>query len=120
MQKPNELDDKTFEQIIEAEKATYQVSDEAYKIILLVKGENNGEKLWAYVHMFPSKAKEYLALDGTKQVELEDFGEIIFSGTGENPPEEIIQKMKDTYKIDQDFESKIEQAVEENLQKLSE
>ena len=62
-------------------------------LIRLVRGKNQGEKAWWFVRVHPEKFEKYKIAVRTEALDLADYGEILYSGWGENPPEDIQQKI---------------------------
>lgn len=62
--------------------------------ILLVRGSNKGRPLWHYVRV--SKQKEPLLRHAVKSgpFDVADYGDILCSGWGKEPPENIRSKME--------------------------
>ena len=108
-------DNEIFQKLREVDDHAFIVGDEIAKIIMLVNGQGENGECWAYVLMTPSKAREYKALEGSEEVDLEDFGEIIFSGDGEFPPEDIIIQMKEKYSIINDYEEQIDKIISDQF-----
>lgn len=92
--------------------------DETVAILQLVNGMSEGKPFWAYMAMQPSGYEAYHAkVSAGESVDLTVYGEVLQSGWGEEPPEEIRQKMADEYDFDDGFEQMmlglIEQADKE-------
>ena len=63
--------------------------------IYLVQGTDRGRKAWYYVQVEPMKVPLFLKEAPGKQVNLEDYGRIVYSGYGEEPPEDIKKKVEE-------------------------
>lgn len=70
--------------------------------LFLVRGnDSTGRKAWYYLQVQRGKVSQFEKQIATTSVKLTDFGQIILSGYGEDPPPDAIEKMKREY----DFES---------------
>ncbi len=80
--------------------------DKMGSIITLIKGESqDGKKRWAYLSI---KLEMYLAYTQAlerENVDITKFGEILSSGEGEEPSDEIKKEMKEKHGTDEDFEN---------------
>ncbi|HCR85889.1 MAG TPA: hypothetical protein DIV86_04350 [Alphaproteobacteria bacterium] len=108
--------EKVNEKLKDLVDSAYKVGDEISRMILLINGESEGRPIWAYVSMSPSKAKEYLIKQySEEEIELSDYGEILFSGEGETPPHEIKNEMLEKHKIQENLEEKLYEVMKDNL-----
>jgi len=66
------------------------------ELIYLSRGRDKGRAAWYYVLVdrmkVPLFLNEYKTPGG--MIDLRDFGEVIESGWGENPPENVVQRIK--------------------------
>lgn len=78
--------------------------DEVARIIVLVYGFLADEKpFWAYVAVKPSMYQEFQRRQQAGTLDLYQFdplGEVIVSGTGETPPEDVTIKVAELYETD--------------------
>src|SRR5262249_30639635 len=66
--------------------------------IFLVRGyDDNDRRAWYYVMADKGKREVFKAQNGSMQLALTDYGQILYSGFGNNPPETIRQEMEDDY-----------------------
>ncbi|PHR94681.1 MAG: hypothetical protein COA78_31840 [Blastopirellula sp.] len=63
----------------------------------LVRGKDQGRQAWYYVLVDRLKMNIFLAMIHQGSLNLEDYGKILYSGWGENPPEHIVSKIKEEY-----------------------
>lgn len=83
--------------------------DDAVAIIQLVKGEASERPFWAYVAMKPSLYKEYFTKVMAGQgIDLKTYGDVIESGWGDEPPQEIHDRMVAEYGFDDDLEQSLQ------------
>lgn len=68
--------------------------------IYLVKGIDNGRKAWYYVLVERLKVQLFLKALNDDIIHLENYGKILYSAYGEEPPAAITQQLKDEYGID--------------------
>ena len=77
--------------------------------IIFVRGKlAGGERYWAYLAMKPSMAKAFK--DAQKKgtaFDLEEYGTIIEWDKGDEPPIEVVERMKTEYAFDSDYEKKL-------------
>ncbi len=67
-------------------------------LVYLVRGDNNGKAVWHYLQV-ENKAKLPLFLQNIKSdhIDVADYGTVLYSGWGENPPEDIINTINNHY-----------------------
>lgn len=66
--------------------------------LFLVRGRDaSGQKAWYYVLVDKSKRDAFRVREGQAFLKLTDYGDIIASGFGEQPPEDIRQQMLKDY-----------------------
>ncbi|MDX1910324.1 MAG: hypothetical protein SFV22_02500 [Saprospiraceae bacterium] len=74
------------------------------RIIVLMYGIlENGNSCWIYAAVKPSKYEAFIAdqkLGKINVQEFEPYGEIIVSGEGKSPPDEITLKVAEMYQTD--------------------
>ena len=79
-------------------------TDDLTRVIVLVYGMlDNGNPFWVYVAVKPSKYQPFLAAqkDGSLDLhQFDGFGEIIVSGEGRLPPDEVTLKVAEMYQTD--------------------
>lgn len=75
-----------------------QIASSRGSDIYLVRGKDTTDRqAWYYVLVERTKKRAFEAREGTPNLKLTDFGTILHSGYGQNPPEDIVQKMFDEY-----------------------
>lgn len=83
---------------------TNPAPDDSKRTIVLIYGMlENGNPFWVFAAVKPSKYQPFIAAqkDGTIDLyNFEPFGEIIISGEGKSPPDEIILKVAEMYQTD--------------------
>lgn len=66
--------------------------------IFLVKGKDTtNRQAWYYVLVDKSKKDMFENIQGTQSLNLNDYGKIIFSGYGDEPPADMKKKMEEEY-----------------------
>ena len=74
------------------------------RIIVLVYGMlENGRPFWVFVAIKPSKYKDFLTAQKEGTLDLRQFtpfGEIIISGEGKSPPDDVTIKVAEMYQTD--------------------
>lgn len=66
------------------------------ELVYLVSGVDAGLPAWYYVHMEKSKLQLFKARNKDSS-NLTDYGTILYSGWGEEPPTDIRQKIKEQF-----------------------
>ena len=67
--------------------------------LFLVRGKDRGKPAWHYVLVDKHKLEMFLEKSKSGSLDVALYGEILYSGWGENPPEDIVQKIKDEFGI---------------------
>lgn len=63
--------------------------------IFLVQGfDSTRRKAWYYVRVARTKVSAFERIGGCQSINLNKFGEILMSGYGERPPEEVLMRAK--------------------------
>jgi hypothetical protein len=66
--------------------------------IFLVRGrDTSGERAWYYVMVDRAKRDVFKSRAGVAFMNLGDYGRVLYSGFGENPPDDIVEHMRDEY-----------------------
>lgn len=94
--------------------------DEALGITTLVTGTVNGEDFWAYVDVDPSKFEDLQkVIENKEPYTLTDYGSVIKYGLGgHQPPEEVVEEMKEKRGFDPEFEDKLMNDVKRQIKQL--
>lgn len=69
-------------------------------MIFLARGEDQGRAAWYYMLVKDRVQLELLykrCQDPNAEVPLDQFGEILISGWGENPPEDVVKQIEEEY-----------------------
>lgn len=66
-------------------------------LVYLVRGKDKGRKAWYYVLVDPMKLSLFLKKIETGSLNLEEYGEILISGWGTDPPETVKQRITSEY-----------------------
>jgi hypothetical protein len=69
------------------------------ELIYLVKGVDAGRNAWYYVLVERLKVQLFLKALNDDIIHLENYGKILFSAYGDEPPSEITQELKEEYGI---------------------
>ena len=64
-------------------------------LIRLVRAKNGELKAWWYIRVRPDKFEEYKVAVRADKINLTKYGEILYSGWGEEPPEDIKEKIEE-------------------------
>ncbi|MFV9838623.1 MAG: hypothetical protein AB8U44_01180 [Aaplasma endosymbiont of Hyalomma asiaticum] len=65
--------------------------------LFLVRGKDKGRPAWHYVLVDKHKREMFLAKSKSGSMDVALYGEILYSGWGENPPEDVVQKIRDEF-----------------------
>ena len=68
-------------------------------LIYLVKGIDAGRNAWYYILVERPKVQLFLKALNDDIIHLDQYGEILFSAYGEEPPSDITEKLKEEYGI---------------------
>ncbi|MGL9732291.1 MAG: hypothetical protein ACR5KX_06065 [Wolbachia sp.] len=66
-------------------------------LIYLVRGKDRRRSAWHYVLVDKDKREIFLAKSRTGSIDVADYGEILYSGWGEDPPQEIVDKINEEF-----------------------
>ncbi|CEI85513.1 Uncharacterized protein ehr_00909 [Ehrlichia minasensis] len=67
--------------------------------LFLVRGKDNGRAAWHYVLVDKGKREMFLAKSRSGSIDVALYGQILYSGWGENPPEDIVKKIEDEFGV---------------------
>ena len=67
--------------------------------LFLVRGKDNGRAAWHYVLVDKSKREMFLAKSRSGSIDVALYGQILYSGWGENPPESIVKKIEEEFGV---------------------
>ncbi|OWZ24931.1 hypothetical protein [Wolbachia endosymbiont of Wuchereria bancrofti] len=68
-------------------------------LIYLVRGKDRGRSAWHYVLVDKDKREMFLAKSRTGSMDVADYGEVLYSGWGEDPSQEIVDKINEEFGI---------------------
>ena len=101
--------------------------DDLTRIIVLIYGMmESGQAFWVYAAVKPSRYQPFLDAHKEGKIDLHQFlpfGEIIVSGEGKSPPEDITLKVAQMYQTDpaKTFQpADVEKEVEKRVKSLTE
>jgi hypothetical protein len=86
------------ESLAHKEKASNLTSAQA-DLVYLVKGIDNSRNAWYYVLVERLKLSLFLKALNDDIIHLENYGKILHSAYGDEPPEEITKQLKEEYGI---------------------
>ncbi|MFT5703261.1 MAG: hypothetical protein ACJAZX_000267 [Rickettsiales bacterium] len=97
--KPNEPTKPTPSSLSEENSGVDPIKKSKASLIYLVKGVDDSRNAWYYVLVERLKLSLFLRALNDDIIHLEDFGEILYSAYGDEPPQEITDKLKKEYGI---------------------
>lgn len=65
--------------------------------IYLVRGKDRGKPAWHYVHVKDSLLSEFLEKTRGGSLDVADYGEVLASGWGEDPPQDLADSIDRDY-----------------------
>ncbi len=68
-------------------------------LVYLVKGIDDNRSAWYYVLVERLKVSLFLKALNADIIHLEDYGKILYSAYGDNPPKDITDKVKEEYGV---------------------
>lgn len=84
------------------------VADLLCTIIILCRGKSAENKpIWAYLCIKPSMASAFKFARERGDVDIADYGTVIESGEGQEPPSQIKARMERDYGVNHAFEDEI-------------
>lgn len=66
-------------------------------LVYLVRGKDKGKACWHYVLIDNLKLAIFKEDLKKPMIDVADYGQVIESGWGEDPPEDIVKKIKDQF-----------------------
>ncbi len=89
-----------------------EILDNEIGYIVFVTGENqNNEMCWFYASIAPSKYEDFKQAESSGEYDLADYGDVLMSGSGAAPPEDVRRKMEQEYGISDAFEQDYQKVV---------
>lgn len=90
------------------------MADMLCTLMVLCRGKDeNGEPCWAYMAIKPSQARHFAEARARGAFDLNDFGTVLESGAGDEPSQEVRNRMRDRFGMRDDFEEQLKRAVAE-------
>ncbi|XP_013402487.1 ankyrin-1 [Lingula anatina] len=80
-------------------------------LVYLVRGKDRGRPAWHYVLVKRKLLADFLIKTKGGSIDVADYGEVLYSGWGKDPPDDIVKKITDKY-------DKCEDAAPEDLTPL--
>eukprot|EP01084_Bolivina_argentea_P056390 103217_1 len=75
------------------------------ELVYRVNGNDQGRNAWYYVLVDEEKLKSFLKALNDETIHLDQYGVILYSGYGEEPPKYIIDDVKKKFMVDNHFDS---------------
>ena len=72
----------------------YSAEKTKANLVRLIRGDEGGEAAWFYLLLDRLKAPLFERAIKSGRVRLKDFGEILCTGWGENPPQDISREIE--------------------------
>ena len=76
-----------------------------------MQAKHNGMDYWHYILVDKQKLPMFKIASKSDFISLPDYGTILYSGWGVEPPEDIKQKIKEYYGFDHDFHAQNDNAL---------
>ncbi len=67
--------------------------------VFLVRGKDRQREAWHYVLVDNNKREMFLAATRSGALDVADYGEVLCSGWGENPPESVVKRVEDEFNL---------------------
>jgi hypothetical protein len=98
-----------------------QKADATSAIIAYTNGvANDGRPYYAYIAVKPSRYREFYELTSArKTIVLNDFGDIIEGDFEAAPPAHVVQRMREEYGFDENYERELKEEVSRQRDKFS-
>lgn len=110
-----------FERLFKGSDFDTPEAADRYDIIEFFKGNTKyGSPFFAYIAVPAGEFEAYRrAVASGKPFDLTEYGEILASGTGHAPPDDVLRALKDHYGVSHDFEKDLAAAVEQRRESTS-
>lgn len=82
------MTEKSYTRMVEAGRGS---------LVYLVRGKNNGASAWYYLMVNQTKLPLFKRHLNSPSLTLTNYGRVLYSGWGEDPPEEIRDKIAKEY-----------------------
>jgi hypothetical protein len=70
-----------------------RIANEVGRGVFLVHGKSQGKELWHYVKVPHEKVADFKAAVHDGKLDVAQYGKVLFSGWGSEPPKEITDKV---------------------------
>lgn len=67
------------------------------ELVYLVRGKDNGIDAWHYVFVAKNKLPLFLKKVDSGSIDVAEYGNVLYSGWGQDPSQDIIDKVKEQY-----------------------
>jgi hypothetical protein len=85
-----------------------------HKILLLSRGyTTDGQAQYTYLSLPPTKLIAFKEAEAEGNFSYEDFGEVLYSGEGLEPPDEVKKEMEKKYGFNHNFEEQLMEKAKE-------
>ncbi len=74
-----------------------KIQTSRHGLLYLVRGKDRGKPCWHYILVDKLKHEMFKIRVKSDFIELTDYGQVLESGWGENPPEEVAARIKKEY-----------------------
>ena len=74
-----------------------KIESERGEQVYLVRGKDDGRQAWYYVFVEKLKLSHFLKMIEAGSLNLDDYGKVLYSGWGQDPPDEIAEQIKNEY-----------------------
>lgn len=97
--------------------SAHAMADLLCSFIVLCRGFNADQQpIWAYLCIKPSMAADFKEARERGNIDIAEFGTVLESGMGKEPPEDTKQLMERDYGVNHAFEEEILNALSEARQ----
>ena len=105
--------------VMPSEKELLEADKKTGLVHLMCGKTGDGKDFYAYINVLPSRYEDFLLISRAReQMNLSEFGEILESGFGREPPAEVRRMMEDKYQVDHDFMAHLQQEVERQQKQI--
>ncbi len=78
---------------------TEQIRRRRSQNVFLVRGKDRDRSAWHYVLVDNNKRELFLAATRRGSLDVADYGEVLESGWGQDPPEEVVKRIEDEFNL---------------------
>ncbi|MBQ4875354.1 MAG: hypothetical protein HRK26_04525 [Rickettsiaceae bacterium H1] len=76
-----------------------QVRRKRSQNVFLVRGKDRNRSAWHYVLVDNNKRELFLAATRSGSLDVADYGEVLESGWGEDPPKSVVKRIEDEFNL---------------------